>query len=54
MEYQLRVWHTSGVRIWDVESTAAGWKLWANIVKGDHYFQTNTRTAKVVLASSDL
>lgn len=54
MLYQLRVWHGSGVRVWDVESTEAGWKLWANIVKSDPWFQKTARTATVCLATADL
>lgn len=54
MPYQLRVWHRSGLAIWDVESPQHGWKVWANMVKRDSYYGMNTTTVKVVLAESPL
>lgn len=52
--YQLRVWHRSGVAVWDVESVEAGWKLWANFIKNDSYYAHNSTTAQVLLASAPL
>lgn len=54
MKYQLRVWHSSGVAIWDVESVEQGWTLWANFIKGNSYYARNSTTAKVLLADSPL
>jgi hypothetical protein len=52
--YQLRVWHRSGLTVWDVKSVEHGWNLWANFLKADGYYRNNTTTARVVLASSPL
>ncbi len=51
-KYQLRVWHPSGVAVWDVESVSHGWGLFATLIKG--YYGQNATTAKVVLADSPL
>ena len=52
--YQLRIWHRSGVAIFDVGSVEQGWKLWANMSKHDGYYQSNTTTVRVLLASAPL
>lgn len=40
-KWQLRVWHRSGVAIWDCDSP-------------DSYYRHNSTTAKVVLADSPM
>lgn len=53
--YQLRIWHHSGVAIYDVATPAQGWTLWANMVKGGNSWWANsTTTVKVLLATAPL
>lgn len=52
--YQLRIWHRSGVAVFDVDSVEHGWKLWANMSKHDGYYQSNTTTVRVLTADSPL
>lgn len=52
--YQLRVWHSSGVAIFDVDTVEQGWTLWSNMLRNDGYYRKNSTTAKVLFATAPL